>query len=433
MICAKCGKHNDEDTRFCIECGANLVEQQQAVTAPAQLLDTNTRQARLEDFEITQDASSTAPLSPISGPNDPAVPTAPSFKPTSRLGQGNQRTTDAGVHAPASAYYAGRQVPGQNNPLHAQPAMANNYPGTQMPPISRTPNSTTKDGKTPYIIIAAIAGAAFLLCLAAFITYSMGLWGARSPSSSNAPSASSSVTPSSTSPSSSASHTAIGFDTNGLNAIVNGVSTTDVAVAATVDGNTAASAGENTYSSQQADKQFVAAGLYLPIYLQARAQNNASALTSATAMMQNMDNSAGNDAIAALGGLDAVSQWSAQQGYAQTSFSRDLGDVQASAAGYENRSSASDASRMLSAAQNEGATELMNYDLASDGVSIPAGVSVNAHRGMGIQNTYNYFITMSKGSTSISLAVMTQSQGKERTAQMTSALLSSMANSFDMK
>jgi hypothetical protein len=311
--------------------------------------------------------------------------------------------------------------------------MANNYPGTQIPPVSRTPNSTTKDGKTPYIIIAAIAGAAFLLCLAAFITYSMGLWGARSPSSSNAPSASSSVTPSSTSPSSSASHTAIGFDTNGLNAIVNGVSTTDVAVAATVDGNTAASAGENTYSSQQADKQFVAAGLYLPIYLQARAQNNASALTSATAMMQNMDNSAGNDAIAALGGLDAVSQWSAQQGYAQTSFARDLGDVQASAAGYENRSSAADASRMLATAQNEGATELMNYDLASDGVSIPAGVSVNAHRGMGIQNTYNYFITMSKGSTSISLAVMTQSQGKERTAQMTSALLSSMANSFDMK
>ncbi|WP_416174982.1 MAG: serine hydrolase [Bifidobacterium crudilactis] len=433
MICAKCGKHNDEDTRFCIECGANLVEQQQAVTAPAQLPDTNTRQARLEDFEITQDASSTAPLSPISGPNDPAVPTAPSFKPTSRLGQSNQRTADAGGSVPASAYYAGRQVPGQNNPLRAQPAMANNYPGTQMPPISRTPNSTTKDGKTPYIIIAAIAGAAFLLCLAAFITYSMGLWGARSPSSPNAPSASSSVTPSSTSPSSSASHTAIGFDTNGLNAIVNGVSTTDVAVAATVDGNTAASAGENTYSSQQADKQFVAAGLYLPIYLQARAQNNASALTSATAMMQNMDNSAGNDAIAALGGLDAVSQWSAQQGYAQTSFARDLGDVQASAAGYENRSSASDASRMLSAAQNEGATELMNYDLASDGVSIPAGVSVNAHRGMGIQNTYNYFITMSKGSTSISLAVMTQSQGKERTAQMTSALLSSMANSFDMK
>jgi hypothetical protein len=433
MICAKCGKHNDEDTRFCIECGANLVEQQQAVTAPAQLPDTNTRQARLEDFEITQDASSTAPLSPISGPNDPAVPTAPSFKPTSRLGQSNQRTADAGGSVPASAYYAGRQVPGQNNPLRAQPAMANNYPGTQMPPISRTPNSTTKDGKTPYIIIAAIAGAAFLLCLAAFITYSMGLWGARSPSSPNAPSASSSVTPSSTSPSSSASHTAIGFDTNGLNAIVNGVSTTDVAVAATVDGNTAASAGENTYSSQQADKQFVAAGLYLPIYLQARAQNNASALTSATAMMQNMDNSAGNDAIAALGGLDAVSQWSAQQGYAQTSFARDLGDVQASAAGYENRSSAADASRMLATAQNEGATELMNYDLASDGVRIPAGVSVNAHRGMGIQNTYNYFITMSKGSTSISLAVMTQSQGKERTAQMTSALLSSMANSFDMK
>jgi hypothetical protein len=311
--------------------------------------------------------------------------------------------------------------------------MANNYPGTQIPPVSRTPNSTTKDGKTPYIIIAAIAGAAFLLCLAAFITYSMGIWGAHSSSSSNTPPASSSATPSSISPSSTASHAATGFDTNGLNAIVNGVSTTDVSVAATVDGNTAASAGENTYGSQQADKQFVAAGLYLPIYLQARAQNNPSALTSATAMMQNMDNSAGNDAIAALGGLDAVSQWSAQQGYAQTSFSRDLGDVQASAAGYENRSSASDASRMLSAAQDEGATELMNYDLASDGVSIPAGVSVNAHRGMGIQNTYNYFITMSKGSTSISLAVMTQSQGKERTAQMTSALLSSMAHSFDMK
>jgi hypothetical protein len=177
MICAKCGKPNDKDTRFCIECGANLVEQQEAVAAPAQLPDTDTRQARLEDFEITQDASNTAPLSPISGPDGPAVPTAPSFKPTSREGQSNQRTADAGGSVPASAYYAGRQVPGQNNPLHAQPAMANNYPGTQIPPVSRTPNSTTKDGKTPYIIIAAIAGAAFLLCLAAFITYSMGTMG----------------------------------------------------------------------------------------------------------------------------------------------------------------------------------------------------------------------------------------------------------------
>lgn len=445
MKCTNCGKINEEDTKFCIECGAPItherqqqspVSQEQTATDIAR--ETDITEAKLEDFEDTGDVSTTAtlpPLSPQSGETTPAKPqsqqaTTPVIPP-----QQTYAPKPPSMPAPTTpASYAGQpQYQNTSMPIQPSPAPYNN--GINQ--AASASNGQARRQRMPFFIIGGVIGALLLLCIAAVITYNMGIWGSQSSLSdtttSSSPSSSKSSASSTASASKSTSQAATGFDTTGLNTIVDGFSTTDVSVAATIDGNASATSSENSYSSQQANKQFVAAGLYLPIYLQARAQNNAAALASASTMMQNMDNSAGNEAIASLGGLDAVTQWASAQGYTQTTFARNLGDVQASAAGYENKSSASDASRMLAAASTSGATAMMNYDLSSDGVSIPAGVTVHAHRGMGIQNTYNYFITMAKGSKSIALAVMTQSQGKDRTAQLTSALLSSMASSFDMK
>jgi hypothetical protein len=385
-------------------------------------------EVHMEDFEESGDLYTTAALPQLGSTGD-EQPT-----PDDRR-QYHQQNLQSGQ--PQSQQQTASPTPYMANVPADQPAYAT---APQIATVGGyaapyTAAQTRKASKAPFIIIACVAALLLLACCAAVITYNMGIWGAQSVSSAAATGASTGRDkPSqSTTQSSTASSTPMGFDSKTLNGIVDGFSTTDVSVAATANTKTSSSTDANSYGSQQADKQFVAAGLYLPIYLQARAQNNSAALASASTMMQNMDNSAANDAIASLGGLDALTQWSSQQGYTQTTFARNLGDVQASAAGYENRSSATDAAHMLAAANAEGATEMMNYDLASDGVSIPTNVTVHAHRGMGIQNTYNYFITMSKGSTSISLAVMTQSQGKDRTAQLTSALLSSMAASFEMK
>jgi RNA polymerase subunit RPABC4/transcription elongation factor Spt4 len=82
--CTNCGKINEEDTKFCIECGAPIthesqqqspVSQEQTATDIAR--ETDITEAKLEDFEDTGDVSTTAtlpPLSPQSGETTPAKP-----------------------------------------------------------------------------------------------------------------------------------------------------------------------------------------------------------------------------------------------------------------------------------------------------------------------------------------------------------------------
>ena len=48
---------------------------------------------------------------------------------------------------------------------------------------------------------------------------------------------------------------------------------------------------------------------------------------------------------------------------------------------------------------------------------------MHAHRGMGIQDAYNYFVVISNGEESVGVAVMTQNLGKERAASLTSDML----------
>ena len=73
---------------------------------------------------------------------------------------------------------------------------------------------------------------------------------------------------------------------------------------------------------------------------------------------------------------------------------------------------------------------LMNYDIASEGVTIPAGATVHAHRGQGIKDSYNYFVVISNGKQKVAVAVMTQNQGKDSSAQLTSSVLDKVWNTM---
>lgn len=207
------------------------------------------------------------------------------------------------------------------------------------------------------------------------------------------------------------------LDKDAVDAIVAGYSETDAAVAVmTAD-------GLRSYSSPYAESSYVAAGLYLPVYLAYTAENPGRPSDSAGEMLRSMNNDAANAVIDGMGGLDALNDWLSDNRYSRTTFGRKFGDVAASERGYENYTSADDAARMLSACINDGSYELMNYDIASEGVRIPAGATVHAHRGMGIQDAYNYFVVISDGGTSVGVAVMTRDLGKEQAAGLTSDIL----------
>lgn len=211
------------------------------------------------------------------------------------------------------------------------------------------------------------------------------------------------------------------LDADKLQSIVNSYSSTDAAVSVrpVEDGD--------EFDSQQANSKFVAAGFYLPVYLSAKDSGNASAMSSAESMMRTMSNDDGNAAIDDLGGLSALNGWSSGAGYGNTDFQRMFGDVAASNSGYENYTSASDATKMLAATAKAGGTDLMSFDLASEGVNAPSGTTLNGHRGQGIKDSYNFFVLMKTGKTDVAVAVLTQNMGKDRAAALTSDILAEVA------
>lgn len=215
-----------------------------------------------------------------------------------------------------------------------------------------------------------------------------------------------------------------------LSTIAGQYSSDDVAVSAmTIDGASASADSASPASTRQGHARFEAAGLYLPVYLAAQ-DHGGDAASQADAMMSGMDNTAGNNAVAAMGGWSAVNSWLSDNGYTDTSFNRNFGDVAASQAGYTNQSSSADTARMLAAVERKGGAGLMNVDIASEGVSVPSGMTVHAHRGMGIRNTWNYFAIVEAHGHKAAVSVVTQNQGKDRAAQLMSQVLASVDDSL---
>ena len=197
--------------------------------------------------------------------------------------------------------------------------------------------------------------------------------------------------------------------------IVDAYSSTDVAVSVMTED------GLRSYSSRNASKRMVSAGLYLPVYLAYYGTHEDQPSDSAGEMMRSMSNEAANLLIDAVGGVDAIDSWLSANHFSGSSFERRFGDVAASEDGYENYASSDDAARMLSMVAADGADELMSYDIASE-----EGATIHAHRGMGIQDAYNYFVVISDGRTKVALAVMTENLGQERAADLTSQMLATV-------
>ena len=68
----------------------------------------------------------------------------------------------------------------------------------------------------------------------------------------------------------------------------------------------------------------------------------------------------------------------------------------------------------------------MTADIAKEGVKIPSGMTVHAHRGQGIKDTWNYFIIVENSHSKAAIAIATQNQGKEKAAEIASRVLAEM-------
>lgn len=181
-----------------------------------------------------------------------------------------------------------------------------------------------------------------------------------------------------------------------------------------------------SYGSAAANTKFAAAGLYLPIFLDA--QSTGMGLDEATSMMQTMDNDTANGLLDELGGTGALNSWLQGYGYSGTSYSRNFGDADASASGMDNFSTASDAARMLASVDADGATDLMNFDLTGDGVAVPSGMTVHAHRGTGIQDSYNVFAVVQAHGHLAGVAIMTQGLQQPDAVQVVSSVLQTVSS-----
>lgn len=408
VYCTECGFANEQGNAFCSQCGSPLGQPEANPAAPA-----------YDDNALTLVKQPAAPLPAV------APPTAP------------------GSAVP------GPMAPG---PMTAGPAA----PASPEPPAGRSGGDHTK--AVVIVLIALICVVALVIGL--FVTHSMGLWGAQpqaqtsvqSTGSDASDSADDGTTDSSDAKSKAKKNTSDSakdknsddsskksstekskpstpvITSSQLSDIADSYSSSDVAVSAMViDGTYADSSEDATIATtSQSGKQFVAAGLYLPVYLAAQDNGDDNAKAQANAMMGSMDNNAGNMAAAAVGGWSGVNSWASSHGYKGTSFNRDFGDVAASNAGYENYSSSRDAARMLAAVDAKGGASLMNADIASEGVTIPSDMIVHAHRGQGIQDTWNYFAIVEANGHKAAVAVVTQYQGQSVAADLMSRVLASV-------
>jgi len=168
------------------------------------------------------------------------------------------------------------------------------------------------------------------------------------------------------------------------------------------------------FTTVNGTEQFVASGFYIPLYFMSWGSDHYFYETAAR-MMRNMDNTSANALINGIGGFSALNNALRAEGFSGTSFSRNFGDTAASQRGEENYTTANDAVRMLFSLYAfayhyvtvDGHT-WMNFDLTRDGIALPTGVTVHAHRGAGVGNAYNVFAVMVTPAVNYGIVILTE-------------------------
>ena len=169
---------------------------------------------------------------------------------------------------------------------------------------------------------------------------------------------------------------------------------------------------------------------YFPVYLMAHAQQDTSIQQLADAMLANKDDTAGDRAIARLGGVGKVDSWLAGMGFPRSSFGQTLGEF-SSGAQPAIWTDYADGLLMVSTAYQDGAESLMHDDLSALGVRIPDGLAVHAIYGelpasrlSGVVHAV-YGVASYQGHT-VSLAITTRGIGQADAAEMTSDILANI-------
>ena len=198
-----------------------------------------------------------------------------------------------------------------------------------------------------------------------------------------------------------------------------------------------------TFASSNADTQFVASGFYIPLsYVVYHCEDTdlqSSLYESMDTMMRTMSNGAANDIMELINTYSSVDVNSILKngGFLQTSFNRNFGDVAASQNGYENYTSANDASRLIGAVYYNDLYKKMNINLQNDGIEVPANVSMYAHSGQGIGTSYNIFAVIESGTGVYAIAILTTDTGssaataKIAAAPIISAILKNVQAQMD--
>lgn len=187
------------------------------------------------------------------------------------------------------------------------------------------------------------------------------------------------------------------------------------------------------YESSNSRKTFPAVGFYFPVVLYTKDNPHHDYEDKCEDVIKTMSNDSANELLDDQGGIDGLDQWLSDNGYANTSFTRKYGDIDASNDGHENLTSSHDTAMMLSKAmQNSTIANATGYDISADGVNVPDGIEVMAHRGQGIKNVYNYFLILKKGKNRIGVSVLTKSADKDDVAEFVSKLLNLLKNNLQI-
>lgn len=432
-VCAACGASNDLSSRFCTTCGKPLATDSgvaiqtispdtvQTVPTPTSIAQTAATQtspapaASLPPLPSSSSLSSnadaaTVPITPVpSSQTSPSAP-VPGFTP---------------APAPVSPTQP-VQPPALPTPTPAAPTFADfNSSGTVA--------STSGKDKSRRIVVAVVA----CVVVIALIVSGVLVWRSRNTkesqvqSGASAPSASSnssstkspakkSKSPSAKSTESTSSDAASRvLDKQVMDAIVDTYNSGSGSAAVSV----MTSDNLKSYSSDNASYSMSAAGLYLPPWLAYYDVVGGSPAGGYQSVLSSMDNGKANELIDRDGGMDMLNSWLNAHDYDETRFGHLYGDVNASENGYDNTTSSDDAAKMLTQLITKGEDGLLNYNVASDGVVVPDGATVHAHRGMGVGDAYDYYMVVSNGSKKVVVVVLTEGQAKEQAASLTSNVL----------
>ncbi|MCL2828254.1 MAG: protein kinase [Oscillospiraceae bacterium] len=216
----------------------------------------------------------------------------------------------------------------------------------------------------------------------------------------------------------------VAFDMGAIDGIISQrASPSDVAVSI-LDLNTM-----EMHVTANGNTPFVASGFYAPLYN--IVLSHSSARQTADTMMATMDNAAANALIEGIGGFAQVNGILSNLGFAETRFGRNFGDVEASRRGHENYTTAREAAWILGELYENGGYLKMSFDLTRDGVILPGGIVVYAHRGAGIGAAYNVFAVIVTPSVNYVVVVLTSGLGSDSAAPIVSELLANIQQQME--